>query len=74
MNMDKELIQIEKDELIETIGTMLAEYTVDDYRDYSGPVQNAIHTIIDDSIERAIQNIGDEILAKYNLGYYKDTD
>ena len=70
--MDKELIQIEKDELIETIGTMLANYTVDDYRDYSGPVQNAIHTIIDDSIERAIQNIGDEILAKYNLGYYKD--
>ena len=72
--MDKELIQIEKDELIETIGTMLANYTVDDYRNYSGPVQNAIHTIIDDSIERAIQNIGDEILAKYNLGYYKDTD
>ena len=72
--MDKDLIQIEKDELIETIGTMLANYTVDDYRDYSGPVQNAIHTIIDDSIERAIQNIGDEILAKYNLGYYKDTD
>ena len=70
--MDKELIQIEKDELIETIGTMLTNYTVDDYRDYSGPVQNAIHTIIDDSIERAIQNIGDEILAKYNLGYYKD--
>ena len=70
--MDKDLIQIEKDELIETIGTMLAEYTVNDYRDYSGPVQNAIHTIIDDSIERAIQNIGDEILAKYNLGYYKD--
>ena len=70
--MDKELIQIEKDELIETIGTMLADYTVDDYRDYSGPVQNAIHTIIDDSIERAIQNIGDEILAKYNLGYYKE--
>ena len=72
--MDKDLIQIEKDELIETIGTMLANYTVDDYRNYSGPVQNAIHTIIDDSIERAIQNIGDEILAKYNLGYYKDTD
>ena len=70
--MDKDLIQIEKDELIETIGTMLANYTVDDYRNYSGPVQNAIHTIIDDSIERAIQNIGDEILAKYNLGYYKD--
>ena len=70
--MDKELIQIEKDELIETIGTYLTEYTVDEYRDYSGPVQNAIHTIIDDSIERAIQNIGDEILAKYQLGYYKD--
>ena len=70
--MDKDLIQIEKDELIETIGTMLANYTVDDYRNYSGPVQNAIHTIIDDSIERAIQNIGDEILAKYQLGYYKD--
>ena len=72
--MDKDLIQIEKNELIETIGTMLAEYTVDDYRNYSGPVQNAIHTIIDDSIEKAIQNIGDEILAKYKLGYYKDTD
>lgn len=70
--MDKDLIQIEKNELIETIGTMLAEYTVDDYRNYSGPVQNAIHTIIDDSIEKAIQNIGDEILAKYKLGYYKD--
>ena len=70
--MDKDLIQIEKDELIETIGTMLANYTVDDYRNYSGPVQNAIHTIIDDSIEKAIQNIGDEILAKYKLGYYKD--
>lgn len=70
--MDKDLIQIEKDELIETIGTMLANYTVDDYRNYSGPVQNAIHTIIDDSIEKAIQNIGDEILAKYNLGHYKD--
>ena len=68
--MDKEMLLIE----IETIGTMLANYTVDDYRNYSGPVQNAIHTIIDDSIEKAIQNIGDEILAKYNLGYYKDTD
>ena len=66
--MDKEMLLIE----IETIGTMLANYTVDDYRNYSGPVQNAIHTIIDDSIEKAIQNIGDEILAKYNLGYYKD--
>ena len=72
--IDKDLIQIEKDELIETIGTMLAEYTVDDYREYQGSVQNAVHSMIDDSIERAIQNIGDEILAKYNLGYYKDTD
>ena len=66
--MDKEMLLME----IEAIGTYLTEYTVDEYRDYSGPVQNAIHTIIDDSIERAIQNIGDEILAKYNLGYYKD--
>ena len=66
--MDKEMLLME----IESIGTMLANYTVDDYRNYSGPVQNAIHTIIDDSIEKAIQNIGDEILAKYNLGYYKD--
>ena len=72
--IDKDLIQIEKNELIETIGTMLAEYTVDDYREYQGSVQNAVHSMIDDSIERAIQNIGDEILAKYNLGYYKDTD
>jgi hypothetical protein len=72
MNMDKELIQIEKNELIETIGTMLANYTVDDYREYQGSVQNAVHSMIDDSIERAIQNIGDEILAKYQLGYYKD--
>ena len=70
--MDKDLIQIEKDELIETLGTFLTEYTVDEYRNYSGPVQNAIHTIIDDSIEKHIQNIGDMILEKYQLGYYKD--
>jgi hypothetical protein len=72
MNMDKELIQIEKDELIETLGTFLTDYTVDEYRNYSGPVQNAIHAIIDDSIEKHIQNIGDMILEKYQLGYYKD--
>ena len=36
MNMDKELIQIEKDEILESIGTYLTEYTVDEYRDYSG--------------------------------------
>ena len=70
--MDKDLIQIEKNELIETIGTMLAEYTVDDYREYQGSVQNAIHSMIDDSIEKHIQRIGDEILCKYKLGYYKD--
>jgi len=70
--MDKELIQIEKNELIETIGTMLTEYTVDDYREYQGSVQNAIHAMIDDSIEKHIQRIGDEILCKYKLGYYKD--
>ena len=34
--MDKELIQIEKNELIETIGQLMAEYTVDEYRDYTG--------------------------------------
>ena len=72
--MDKELIQIEKDEILESIGTYLTEYTVDEYRDYSGPVQNAIHTLIDSAIEKHIQRIGDEILCKYNLGYYKDTD
>ena len=70
--MDKDLIQIEKDELIETIGTMLANYTVDDYREYQGSVQNAIHAMIDDSIEKHIQNIGDMILEKYQLGYYKE--
>ena len=70
--MDKDLIQIEKDELIETIGTMLANYTVDDYREYQGSVQNAVHAMIDDSIEKHIQNIGDMILEKYQLGYYKD--
>mgnify|MGYP004448463351 FL=1 len=70
--MDKELIQIEKDELIETLGTFLTDYTVDEYRNYSGPVQNAIQAIIDDSIEKHIQNIGDMILEKYQLGYYKD--
>tara|TARA_Y100000356_G_scaffold111501_1_gene98758 strand:+ start:243 stop:461 length:219 start_codon:yes stop_codon:yes gene_type:complete len=72
MNMDKELIQIEKDEILESIGTYLTEYTVDEYRDYSGPVQNAIHTLIDSAIEKHIQRIGDEILSKYQLGYYKD--
>ena len=70
--MDKELIQMEKEELIETIGQFLADYRVDDYREYQGSVQNAIHAMIDDSIERHIQNIGDTILAKYNLGYYKE--
>ena len=70
--MDKELIQMEKEELVETIGTYLAEYTVDEYRDYTGSVQNAIHSIIDDSIEKHIQRIGDEILQKYQAGYYKD--
>ena len=70
--MDKELIQIEKNELIETIGQISADYKVDDYREYQGSVQNAIHAMIDDSIERHIQNIGDTILAKYNLGYYKE--
>ena len=70
--MDKELIQIEKNELIETIGQLLTEYTVDEYREYEGAVQNAIHSIIDDSIEKHIQRIGDEILCKYQLGYYKD--
>jgi hypothetical protein len=70
--MDKDLIQIEKDELIETIGTMLANYTVDDYREYQGSVQNAVHSMIDDSIEKHIQRIGDEILCKYKLGYYKE--
>ena len=70
--MDKDLIQIEKNELIETIGTMLANYTVDDYREYQGSVQNAVHAMIDDSIEKHIQNIGDMILEKYELGYYKD--
>ena len=70
--MDKELIQMEKEELIETIGAILANYTVDDYREYTGSVQNAIHSIIDDSIEKHIQNIGDEILQKYQAGYYKD--
>ena len=71
--MDKELIQIEKNELIETIGQLLCEYTVDEYRDYTGSVQNAIHSIIDDSIEKHIQRIGDEILSKYQLGYYKES-
>lgn len=68
--MDNEILLME----IENIATYLAEYTVDDYRNYEGSVQNAIHTLIDSTIERHIQNIGDELLAKYNLGYYKDTD
>ena len=70
--MDKELIQMEKEELIETIGQLLCEYTVDEYRDYTGSVQNAIHSIIDDTVQRSINNIGDELLFKYNLGHYKD--
>ena len=68
--MDKEMLLME----IETIATYLAEYTVDEYRHESGPVQNAIYTLIDSTVERHIQNIGDELLAKYELGYYKDTD
>ena len=73
--MDKDLIQMEKEELIETIGQFLANYTVDDYREYEGSVQNAIHAMIDNSIEKHIQNIGDAILDKYNLGHYReDTD
>mgnify|MGYP003143256618 CR=1 FL=1 len=66
--MDKEILLLE----IEAIGTYLTEYTVDEYRDYTGSVQNAIHSIIDDSIEKHIQRIGDEILCKCQLGYYKD--
>ena len=66
--MDNEILLME----IENIATYLAEYTVDEYRNEAGPVQNAIHTLIDSTIERHIQNIGDELLAKYNLGYYKD--
>ena len=66
--MDNEILLME----IENIATYLAEYTVDEYRNESGPVQNAIHTLIDSTIERHIHNIGDELLAKYNLGYYKD--
>ena len=67
--MDKEILLLE----IEAIGTYLTEYTVDEYRDYTGSVQNAIHSIIDDSIEKHIQRIGDEILCKYQLGYYKES-
>ena len=67
--MDKEILLLE----IESIGTYLTEYTVDEYRDYTGSVQNAIHSIIDDSIEKHIQKIGDEILSKYQLGYYKES-
>jgi hypothetical protein len=67
--MDKEILLLE----IESIGTYLAEYTVDEYRDYTGSVQNAIHSIIDDSIQKHIQRIGDEILSKYQLGYYKES-
>ena len=67
--MDKEILLLE----IESIGTYLAEYTVDEYRDYTGSVQNAIHSIIDDSIQKHIQRIGDEILCKYQLGYYKES-
>ena len=66
--MDNEMLLME----IENIATYLAEYTVDDYRDYEGSVQSAIASLIDSTIERHIQNIGDELLAKYNLGYYKD--
>ena len=67
--MDKEILLLE----IEAIGTYLTEYTVDEYRDYTGSVQNAIHSIIDDSIQKHIQRIGDEILCKYQLGYYKES-
>ena len=70
--MDKDLIQMEKEELIETIGQFLANYTVDDYREYEGSVQNAIHAMIDNSIEKHIQNIGDGILDKYNIGHYRE--
>lgn len=66
--MDNEILLME----IENIATYLAEYTVDDYRNYEGSVQSAIASLIDSTIERHIQNIGDELLAKYNLGYYKD--
>ena len=66
--MDNEILLME----IENIATYLTQYTVDDYRNYEGSVQSAIHTLIDSTIERHIQNIGDELLAKYNLGYYKD--
>ena len=67
--MDNEILLME----IESIGTYLTEYTVDEYRDYTGSVQNAIHSIIDDSIEKHIQRIGDEILSKYQLRYYKES-
>ena len=70
--MDKDLIQMEKEELIETIGQFLADYRVDDYREYEGSVQNAIHAMIDNSIEKHIQTIGDAILEKYQLGHYKE--
>ena len=66
--MDNEILLME----IEAIGTYLTEYTVDEYRNHSGPVQNAIHTLIDSTIERHIQNIGDAILDKYNLGHYRE--
>jgi len=66
--MDNEILLME----IENIATYLAEYTVDDYRNYEGSVQSAIASLIDSAIERHIQNIGDQLLAKYNLGYYKD--
>ena len=58
--MDNEILLME----IENIATYLAEYTVDDYRNYEGSVQSAIASLIDSTIERHIQNIGDELLAK----------
>ena len=70
--MDKELIQIEKTELIETLGKLLNDFQVDDYRNHEGTVQNVIHTMIDDTVQRSINSIGDELLFKYNLGHYKD--
>jgi len=66
-NMNKELIQIEKKELIRTLGELMSDFTVDDYRNYEGTVQNAIHTIIDDTVNRAINSIGNELLYKYNI-------
>ena len=70
--MNKELIQIEKNELIKTLGNLLSDFQVDDYRNHEGTIQNAIHTIIDDTVQRSVNSIGDELLFKYSLGHYKD--